>query len=139
MKPLWLQTPAQLSNHLRSFRKARGLTQAALGAPEDVRAVRVQLAQLAQDADQLVGQREAKRARSLLVVARHPRALSGEIDRSHVSLSMARILSIENTAKRAASSRCLGSSSHSRSNLSRVSQRGSPGRGRNMGTGGAYS
>ena len=32
MKPLWLQTPAQLANHLRSFRKARGLTQAALGA-----------------------------------------------------------------------------------------------------------
>jgi HTH-type transcriptional regulator / antitoxin HipB len=32
VKPLWLQTPAQLSNHLRSFRKARGLTQAALGA-----------------------------------------------------------------------------------------------------------
>jgi HTH-type transcriptional regulator / antitoxin HipB len=32
MKPLWLQTPAQLSNHLRSFRKGRGLTQAALGA-----------------------------------------------------------------------------------------------------------
>jgi HTH-type transcriptional regulator / antitoxin HipB len=31
MKPLWLQNPAQLSNHLRSFRKARGLTQAALG------------------------------------------------------------------------------------------------------------
>jgi HTH-type transcriptional regulator/antitoxin HipB len=31
MKPVWLQTPAQLSNHLRSFRKARGLTQAALG------------------------------------------------------------------------------------------------------------
>jgi HTH-type transcriptional regulator / antitoxin HipB len=31
MKPLWLQTPAQLSNHLRSFRKARGLTQAAVG------------------------------------------------------------------------------------------------------------
>lgn len=31
MKPLWLQTPSQLSNHLRSFRKARGLTQAALG------------------------------------------------------------------------------------------------------------
>jgi len=30
-EPLWLQTPAQLSNHLRSFRKARGLTQAALG------------------------------------------------------------------------------------------------------------
>ncbi len=27
-----LQTAAQLSNHLRSFRKARGLTQAALGA-----------------------------------------------------------------------------------------------------------
>jgi HTH-type transcriptional regulator / antitoxin HipB len=32
MKPLWLQAPAQLANHLRSFRKARGLTQAALGA-----------------------------------------------------------------------------------------------------------
>jgi HTH-type transcriptional regulator/antitoxin HipB len=32
MKPVWLQTPAQLSNQLRSFRKARGLTQAALGA-----------------------------------------------------------------------------------------------------------
>jgi transcriptional regulator with XRE-family HTH domain len=31
MQPLWLQTPAQLSNHLRSFRKSRGLTQAALG------------------------------------------------------------------------------------------------------------
>ena len=31
MKPLWLQTPAQLADHLRSFRKARGLTQAALG------------------------------------------------------------------------------------------------------------
>ena len=31
MKPLWLQTPSQLADHLRSFRKARGLTQAALG------------------------------------------------------------------------------------------------------------
>jgi HTH-type transcriptional regulator / antitoxin HipB len=31
MKPLWLQTPNQLSDHLRSFRKARGLTQTALG------------------------------------------------------------------------------------------------------------
>ena len=31
MKPLPLQTPAQLSDHLRSFRKARGLTQAQLG------------------------------------------------------------------------------------------------------------
>ncbi len=31
MKPLILQTPAQLTSHLRSFRKARGLTQAALG------------------------------------------------------------------------------------------------------------
>jgi HTH-type transcriptional regulator / antitoxin HipB len=31
MKPLSLQTPAQLADHLRSFRKARGLTQAALG------------------------------------------------------------------------------------------------------------
>jgi HTH-type transcriptional regulator / antitoxin HipB len=32
MKPIWLQSPAQLSDHLRSFRKARGLTQAQLGA-----------------------------------------------------------------------------------------------------------
>jgi HTH-type transcriptional regulator / antitoxin HipB len=31
MKPLWLQTPAQLTDHLRSFRKARRLTQAQLG------------------------------------------------------------------------------------------------------------
>ena len=31
MKPLPLQTPSQLSDHLRSFRKARGLTQAQLG------------------------------------------------------------------------------------------------------------
>jgi len=32
MKPLILQTPSQLASHLRSFRKARGLTQARLGA-----------------------------------------------------------------------------------------------------------
>jgi HTH-type transcriptional regulator / antitoxin HipB len=31
MKTLPLQTPAQLADHLRSFRKARGLTQAQLG------------------------------------------------------------------------------------------------------------
>lgn len=31
MKPLRLQTPGQLADHLRSFRKARRLTQAALG------------------------------------------------------------------------------------------------------------
>ncbi|MGH8134599.1 MAG: helix-turn-helix domain-containing protein [Steroidobacteraceae bacterium] len=31
MKPLILQTPSQLASHLRSFRKARGLTQGALG------------------------------------------------------------------------------------------------------------
>jgi HTH-type transcriptional regulator/antitoxin HipB len=31
MKPTVLRTPAQLADHLRSFRKARGLTQAALG------------------------------------------------------------------------------------------------------------
>jgi len=31
MKPFPLQTPAQLANHLRSFRKTRGLTQAQLG------------------------------------------------------------------------------------------------------------
>lgn len=32
MKPILLQTPAQLSSQLRSLRKARGLTQAALGS-----------------------------------------------------------------------------------------------------------
>lgn len=31
MKPLILQTPGQLTSHLRSFRKARGLTQVQLG------------------------------------------------------------------------------------------------------------
>jgi len=31
MKPLWIQTPAQLASHLRSLRKARGLTQKQLG------------------------------------------------------------------------------------------------------------
>ena len=31
MKQIPLQTPAQLANHLRSFRKSRGLTQAQLG------------------------------------------------------------------------------------------------------------
>lgn len=31
MKSIPLQTPAQLAAHLRSFRKARGLTQAQLG------------------------------------------------------------------------------------------------------------
>ena len=31
MKPLPLQSAAQLADHLRSFRKARGLTQAELG------------------------------------------------------------------------------------------------------------
>jgi HTH-type transcriptional regulator/antitoxin HipB len=31
MKPLSLQTPSQLADHLRSFRKARGLTQTQLG------------------------------------------------------------------------------------------------------------
>jgi HTH-type transcriptional regulator/antitoxin HipB len=31
IRSLWLQTPNQLADHLRSFRKARGLTQAALG------------------------------------------------------------------------------------------------------------
>ncbi len=41
MKPLWLQTPAQLSDHLRSFRKARGLTQAALGARCDLDQTRI--------------------------------------------------------------------------------------------------
>lgn len=31
MRAIPLQTPAQLADHLRSFRKARGLTQAQLG------------------------------------------------------------------------------------------------------------
>jgi transcriptional regulator with XRE-family HTH domain len=31
MRPLWLQTPQQLADHLRSFRRSRGLTQAELG------------------------------------------------------------------------------------------------------------
>jgi HTH-type transcriptional regulator / antitoxin HipB len=31
MKPLLLQAPSQLADHLRSFRKARSLTQAQLG------------------------------------------------------------------------------------------------------------
>lgn len=31
MKSHWLQTPTQLADHLRSLRKARGLTQAELG------------------------------------------------------------------------------------------------------------
>jgi transcriptional regulator with XRE-family HTH domain len=31
MRPLWLQTPQQLAEHLRSFRRSRGLTQAGLG------------------------------------------------------------------------------------------------------------
>lgn len=31
MKPLWIQTPGQLAAHLRSLRKARGLTQKQLG------------------------------------------------------------------------------------------------------------
>ena len=31
MKPLWVQTPAQMAAHLRSLREARGLTQKALG------------------------------------------------------------------------------------------------------------
>ena len=32
VKNLWVQTPAQLSEHLRSLRKSKGLTQAELGA-----------------------------------------------------------------------------------------------------------
>jgi len=31
MRPLWLQTPQQLADHLRSFRRSRGLTQTGLG------------------------------------------------------------------------------------------------------------
>jgi DNA-binding XRE family transcriptional regulator len=31
MRPLWLQTPQQLTDHLRSFRRSRNLTQTELG------------------------------------------------------------------------------------------------------------
>ena len=41
MKPIWLQTPAQLSDHLRSFRKTRGLTQAQLGKRAGINQARV--------------------------------------------------------------------------------------------------
>ena len=41
MKPLTLQTPAQLANHLRSFRKARGLTQAVLGQLTGLKQARI--------------------------------------------------------------------------------------------------
>lgn len=41
MKALWLQTPGQLADHLRSFRKARGLTQAALGKLAGVNQARI--------------------------------------------------------------------------------------------------
>lgn len=41
MKPVWLQTPAQLSDHLRSFRKARGLTQAQLGKLAGIHQARI--------------------------------------------------------------------------------------------------
>jgi HTH-type transcriptional regulator/antitoxin HipB len=41
MQPIWLQTPTQLSEHLRSFRKARGLTQAQLGKLAGIKQARV--------------------------------------------------------------------------------------------------
>jgi HTH-type transcriptional regulator / antitoxin HipB len=41
MKSVWLQTPAQLSDHLRSFRKANGLTQAQLGKLAGINQARV--------------------------------------------------------------------------------------------------
>lgn len=41
MKTLTLQAPAQLANHLRSFRKARGLTQAALGQLTGLKQARI--------------------------------------------------------------------------------------------------
>jgi HTH-type transcriptional regulator/antitoxin HipB len=41
MKSIWLQTPAQLSDHLRSFRKASGLTQAQLGKLAGIRQARI--------------------------------------------------------------------------------------------------
>lgn len=41
MKPLTLQTSAQLANHLRSFRKARGLTQSALGQLTGLKQARI--------------------------------------------------------------------------------------------------
>jgi HTH-type transcriptional regulator/antitoxin HipB len=41
MKTIRLQTPAQLADHLRSFRKARGLTQAELGKLTGVNQARI--------------------------------------------------------------------------------------------------
>jgi len=41
MNPLTLQTPAQLANHLRSFRKTRGLTQSALGRLTGLKQARI--------------------------------------------------------------------------------------------------
>jgi HTH-type transcriptional regulator/antitoxin HipB len=41
MKTLILQTPAQLASHLRSFRKSRGLTQAALGELTGINQARI--------------------------------------------------------------------------------------------------
>ena len=41
MKALPLQTPAQLADHLRSFRKARGLTQAAARPTDRHRPTRI--------------------------------------------------------------------------------------------------
>ena len=41
MKPVTLQTSAQLANHLRSFRKARGLTQSALGQLTGLKQARI--------------------------------------------------------------------------------------------------
>jgi HTH-type transcriptional regulator/antitoxin HipB len=41
MRSIWLQSPAQLSVHLRSFRKARRLTQAQLGKLAGINQARV--------------------------------------------------------------------------------------------------
>jgi HTH-type transcriptional regulator / antitoxin HipB len=41
MNTLWLQTSAQLANHLRSFRKARGLTQTQLGKLAGINQARI--------------------------------------------------------------------------------------------------
>ena len=41
MNQITLQTPAQLSSHLRSFRKTRGLTQSALGQLTGLKQARI--------------------------------------------------------------------------------------------------
>jgi HTH-type transcriptional regulator / antitoxin HipB len=69
MKALSIQTPAQLSDHLRSFRRARGLTQAALGALvglEQTRIAKIERAPRVVNVGQLMQILAALRVRVLL-------------------------------------------------------------------------